>query len=139
MIVVDTNVLSELMKPSPADSVRDWMLGQHQRELFTTSITVAAILYGVERLPDGQRKDMLRTAATEVFAAFENHVLPFDREAAVAYASLVHRRDRHGLPINGFDAQIASICAAHHATLATRNGKDFSHSGILIVDPWMLA
>ncbi len=139
MIVVDTNVISELMKSSPADSVRDWMLGQRQAELFTTSITVAEILYGIERLPDGQRKDMLRTAATEIFAAFENHVLPFGREEAVAYASLVQRRDLLGLPINGFDAQIASICAAHHATLATRNGKDFEHSGITLVDPWMPA
>jgi len=137
MIVVDTNVISELMKPSPSESVRDWMLGQHQRELFTTSITVAEILYGIERLPDGQRKDMLRTTATEVFTLFGNHVLPFDREAAVDYALLVHRRDLLGLPINGFDAQIAAICATHHATLATRNGKDFEHSGITVVDPWM--
>jgi len=137
MIVVDTNVISELMKPSPADSVRDWMLGQRQTELFTTSITVAEILYGIERLSDGQRKDLLRTAATEVFAAFENHVLPFGREAAIAYASLVQRRDLLGLPINGFDAQIAAICAIHNATLATRNGKDFEHSGITLVDPWL--
>jgi predicted nucleic acid-binding protein len=138
MIVVDTNVISELMKPSPAGLVRDWMLEQNQTELFTTSITVAEILYGIERLPDGQRKDLLRTAATEVFAAFENHVLPFDREAAVAYASLVNRRDQLGLPIDGFDAQIAAICATHHSTLATRNGKDFEHSGITLVDPWKL-
>jgi predicted nucleic acid-binding protein len=139
MIVVDTNVISELMKSSPADSVRDWMLRQHQTELFTTSITVAEILYGIEQLPDGQRKDMLRIAATEVFVAFENHVLPFGREDAVAYALLVHRRNLLGLPINGFDAQIAAICAIHNATLATRNGKDFEHSGITIIDPWMPA
>jgi predicted nucleic acid-binding protein len=139
MIVVDTNVISELMKLSPAGSVRDWMLEQNQTELFTTSITVAEILYGIERLPDGQRKEMLRTTATEIFVAFENHVLSFDREAAVAYASLVNRRDLLGLLINGFDAQIASICAAHRATLATRSGKDFEHSGIAIVDPWMPA
>ena len=139
MIVVDTNVISELMKSSPENSVRDWMLGQRQTELFTTSITVAEILYGIERLPDGQRKEMLRTAATEVFAAFENQVLPFGREAAVAYASLVNGRDLLGLPINGFDAQIAAICTTHNATLATRNGKDFEHSGITLVDPWMSA
>ncbi len=136
MIVVDTNVISELMKPSPSDSVRDWMLEQNQTELFTTSITVVEILCGIERLPDGQRKEMLRTAATEVFAAFENHVLPFGREAAIAYAVLIHRRDLLGLPINRFDAQIASICTTHNATLATRNGKDFEHSGITLVDPW---
>lgn len=135
MIVVDTNVLSELMKLSPAASVRDWMLGQHPTELFTTSITVAEILHGIERLPEGQRKDTLRTAATEVFTAFENHVLPFGQAAAVAYAPLVHRRELRGLPIDGFDAQIAAICSTHHATLATRNGKDFEHTGITVVDP----
>lgn len=139
MIVVDTNVISELMKLSPAVSVRDWLLGQHPTELFTTSITVAEVLYGIERLPEGQRKDMLRTAATEVFTAFENHVLPFGQEAAVAFAPLVHRRDLLGLPIDGFDAQIAAICSTHHATLATRNGKDFEHTGITVVDPWKSA
>jgi predicted nucleic acid-binding protein len=64
-------------------------------------------------------------------------VLPFGHDEAVAYASLVQRRDLLGLPINGFDAQIAAICAIHNATLATRNGKDFEHSGITLVDPWL--
>lgn len=136
MIVVDTNVVSELMKPSPTGVVRDWMLGQLPAELFTTSITVAEILYGIERLPEGQRKDMLRTAATDVFTAFEDHVLAFDHDAAAAYAPLVHRRDQRGMPIDGFDAQIAAICAIHPATLATRNVKDFEHTGITLVDPW---
>jgi len=136
MIVVDTNVVSELMKPSPSGVVRDWMLGQRPTELFTTSITVAAILYGIERLPEGQRKDMLRMAATDVFTSFEAHVLPFDYDAAAAYAPLVHSRDQRGLPIDGFDAQIAAICGTHHAILATRNVKDFVHTGIRLVDPW---
>jgi predicted nucleic acid-binding protein len=136
MMVVDTNVVSELMKPSPSGVVRDWMLGQRPTELFTTSITVAEILYGIERLPEGQRKDIIRTAATDVFTSFEDHVLPFDHDAAAAYAPLVHRRDQRGLPIDGFDAQIAAICDTHHATLATRNVKDFEHTGITLVDPW---
>ena len=63
-------------------------------------------------------------------------MIPFDHDAASAYASLVHRRDERGLPIDGFDAQIAAICGAHHATLATRNVKDFEHTGITLVDPW---
>lgn len=136
MIVVDTDVVSELMKPSPSAVVRDWLLGQRPTDLFTTSITVAEILYGIERLPEGQRKDTLRTAATDVFTAFEDHVLPFDQEAASTYAPLVHRRDQRGLPIDGFDAQIAAICSTHHATLATRNVKDFEHTGITVIDPW---
>ena len=136
MIVVDTNVVSELMKPSPSGVVREWVLGQSPRELFTTSITVAEILYGIEWLPEGQRKVMLRRAATDIFTAFEDHVIPFDHDAAAAYASLVHRRDQRGPPMDGFDAQIAAICGAHHATLATRNVKDFEHTGITLVDPW---
>ena len=86
MIVIDTNVVSELMKPSPSGVVREWVLGQSPRELFTTSITVAEILYGIERLPDGQRKVMLRRTATDIFTAFEDHVIPFDHDAAAAYA-----------------------------------------------------
>jgi predicted nucleic acid-binding protein len=136
MIVVDTNVVSELMKQSPSGVVRDWLLGQVPAELFTTSITVAEILHGIARLPEGQRKDMLRTAAMDVFTTFEDHVLAFDRDAATTYALLVHSRDQRGLPIDGFDAQIAAICSTHHATLATRNVKDFEHTGIALVDPW---
>ena len=73
---------------------------------------------------------------TEVFTAFGNHALPFGQEAAVAYAPLVHRRELPGLPIDGFDAQIAAICGTHRATLATLTGKDFEHTGITVVDPW---
>lgn len=136
MIVVDTNVVSEIMKPWPSPVVRDWLLGQRQVQLFTTSITVAEILYGIERLPEGQRKDSLRTAATDVFTSFNDHVLPFDHDAAAAYAALVHLRDQRGLPIAGFDAQIAAICMTHHATLSTRNVQDFEHTGITVLDPW---
>jgi len=136
MIVVDTNVVSELMKSSPSAVVRDWLLGQRPVELFTTSITVAEILYGIERLPEGQRKDALRTAATDVFTSFDDHVLPFDHNAAAACAPLFDRRDQRGLPIDGFDAQIAAICNTHDATLATRNVKDFEHTGITVLDPW---
>jgi predicted nucleic acid-binding protein len=136
MIVVDTNVVSELMKSSPSTVVRAWLLAQRPVELFTTSITVAEILNGIERLPEGQRKDAFQTAATDVFTSFDDHVLPFDQDAAVAYAPLVQRRDQWGLPIDGFDAQIAAICNSHAATLATRNVKDFEHTGVTVIDPW---
>ena len=115
MIVVDTNVVSELMKPSPSVTVTDWVLARSGRELFTTSITLAEILYGIERLPGGRRKDLLRTTAHGVFDAFGDQVLPFGRRAAVHYSSVVGTRDRLGLPIGGFDAQIASICRTHDA------------------------
>jgi len=136
MIVVDTNVVSELMKPSPSAAVTEWLRARTGSELYTTSITLAEILYGIARLPDGRRKELLRTTASDVFAAFEDHVLAFDAGAAVHYADVVGGRDRLGPPIGGFDAQIASICRAHGAALATRNLKDFQHTDVNLIDPW---
>jgi len=136
VIVVDTNVTSELMRPSPAAPVIAWVRGQGPGDLYTTAITVAEVLYGVERLPTGRRRASLKAAAEEVFAAFADHVLAFDVAAAAEYAALVGDRERDGAPINGFDAQIAAICRAHGAALATRNGKDFRDTGIDLIDPW---
>jgi len=137
MIVVDTNVVSELMRPSPSLRVRDWVDAQAPGELgTTTAVTVAKIRYGLERLRDGRRKDSLLAKATEVFAAFSEFIRPFDVDAAVWYATIVGRRDRLGLPIDGFDAQIAAICRTRGAALATRNAKDFRETGIDVIDPW---
>lgn len=139
MIVLDTNVVSELMRPSPSSTVVDWVRDHRQRELYTTSITVAEIRYGIERLPAGRRREMLRTTAEEVFATFDEHVLSFDRLAAVEYSAIAGARDHAGLPIDGFDAQIAAICRTHRATLATRNVKNFQETGIDILNPWQKA
>lgn len=136
MIVVDTNVASELMRPTPTRSVVDWVRSRRGRELYTTAITLAEIRYGIERLPDSHRKVLLRTTADDVFAAFKGQVLPFDAPAAVQYALVVTRRDAAGSPIDGFDAQIASICRTHGAPLATRNVKDFQGTGIDTINPW---
>lgn len=136
MIVLDTNVVSELMKPQPHESVAGWVLAQAAGDLYTTSVTLAEILYGIEKLPDGQRKELLTTTASEVFDAFADMVLAFDAGAAENYATIVATRDRLGLPINGFDAQIASICRTHGGDLATRNVKDFEHTGVEVTDPW---
>ncbi len=136
MIVLDSNVASELIKPSPAPAVRDWIRARRGNELYTTSITLAEIRYGIERFPAGRRRDLLMATADDVFAAFEEQVLPFDAAAAAHYPLIVIRRDRAGLPIDGFDAQIASICRVHDAVLATRNVKDFHDTGIDVVDPW---
>lgn len=136
MIVVDTNVVSELMKSEPDRSVRRWSLDQPGGELATTAITVAEILYGIERLPAGRRKEALRSTAIDVFRAFADKVLPFDRDAAGHHARIVDERDRIGHPIDGFDAQIAAICRSGRHTLATRNTKDFTSTGIDLVDPW---
>jgi predicted nucleic acid-binding protein len=130
MIVLDTNVTSELMRPAPLLVVTAWVRARNARELYTTSITMAEIRYGIERLPDGRRKDLLRITAEDVFSAFAEAVLPFDAAAAAEYAGIVSRRDRTGAPIDGFDAQIAAICRTHGAALATRNVKDFDATGI---------
>jgi predicted nucleic acid-binding protein len=136
MIVLDTNVVSELMRPSPSARVVAWVRGQGDGELYTTAITLAEIRYGIERLPGGRRKQVLAAAADELFGAFEDQVLPFDARAARRYAAIVSGRDRAGGPIDGFDAQIASICREHQAALATRNGIDFDHTGVDVIDPW---
>ncbi|MDP2713134.1 MAG: type II toxin-antitoxin system VapC family toxin [Solirubrobacteraceae bacterium] len=136
MIIVDTNVISELMKPSPAPSVRRWARAQRGAEVFTTAITLAEIDYGIARLPAGRRRDQLRDAADEVFAAFDDRVLPFDPAAATQYARVVIGREELGLPIDGFDAQIAAICHARGAAFATRNVKDFAATGIDLINPW---
>ena len=136
MIIVDTNVVAELMRPEPDEVVRRWSLALQSDESFTTAITLAEILYGIERLPSGRRKDLLRTTAAEVFATFGDRVLPFDADAAAHYAPIVEGRDRLGRPIDGFDAQIASICRVGRAALATRSVRHFEHTGVELIDPW---
>jgi hypothetical protein len=105
--------------------------------MYTTSVTLAEIRYSIERLDAGRRKDLLTSTADEIFAAFDQYVLAFDRSAALEYAVIVTGRDRAGSPIDGFDAQIAAICRGHGATLATRNIKDFEGTGIELADPWL--
>jgi predicted nucleic acid-binding protein len=136
MIILDTNVVSELMRPTPAPAVLAWLGEFPDHDLYTTAVTVAEIRYGIARLPQGRRREALHQAANEVFGAFPDQVLPFDLVAANAYADVVAHRDAIGNPIDGFDAQIAAICRAHAVTLATRNTKDFVETGINIVDPW---
>jgi hypothetical protein len=136
MIILDTNVVSELMRPAPNDRVRQWISGRRADELSTTAITVAEIGHGIERLPDGRRKATLLSAAADLFAAFGDLVQPFDARAAAWFGPVMVQRAGAGLPIEGFDAQIASICRVHGAVLATRNVKDFVETGVDVIDPW---
>jgi toxin FitB len=136
MIVLDTNVVSELMRAEPALAVLTWLQQNSGDGMYTTTVTVAEIRYGIARLPEGQRRESLHQAASEIFAAFPRQVLPVDLAAANAYADVVTVRESLGNPIDGFDAQIAAICRSHAATLATRNTKDFTNTGISVVDPW---
>ncbi len=137
MIVLDTNVVSELMRAAPADRVVDWVDRQWASECYLTAITLAELLYGVARLADGRRK----TEITELIEAmvtddFEHRVAAFDEPAAAHYADIVVRRERSGRPISQADAQIAAICRSHGAVLATRNVDDFTETGIIIINPW---
>ncbi len=103
MIVLDTDVTSELMRRSPSSpAVTLWVRARSAPELYTTSIMLAEVRYGIERLPDGRRKDLLRSTTDEVFSAFADHVLAFDAVAAVACAGIVSSRERAGEPIDGF-------------------------------------
>ena len=136
MIVVDTNVVFELMRAETAPAVLAWVDRQVPGQLYTTSITVAEIGFGIERLPEGKRRDELAAAAREVFTAFAEQILAFDLRAAARYGSIVAGRERTGTPISGFDAQIAAICQVYNAALASRNGKDFDATGIDVLDPW---
>jgi predicted nucleic acid-binding protein len=136
VIVVDTNVVSELMKVEPSAAVRGWVVAQDPHELRITAITEAEILYGIERLPKSRRRTALREGAMDIFSRFTEDVLPFDAAAATAYPEIVDHRDRQGAPISGYDAQIAAICRAHGARLATRNEKDFAGVGVELVNPW---
>lgn len=139
MIVLDTNVVSELMRPGPAPAVLAWMQRNSGYGLYTTAVTIAEIRYGIARMPEGRRRQSLHQAADEIFAAFPRQVLPFDLASASAYADIVVSREQQGNPISGFDAQIAAICRSQAASLATRNTRDFIDTGISLLDPWQPA
>ena len=137
MIVLDTNVLSELMKPAPSQSVVRWVAGQAATSLYTTSITQAEILHGVGLLPAGRRRNALQAAAEAMFDGdFSGRVLPFGSDAARAYAPIAAGRRRSGRPISHFDAQIAAIASSTGAAVATRNTADYEACGVELIDPW---
>jgi toxin FitB len=137
MIVLDTNVLSELIRRRPAPRVVEWVDEQDASTLAITSITAAELLYGVARLRDGARKAKLAAAVQALVREdFSGRVLPFDIAAAEQYAALVSGREQQGRPVSAADGQIAAICRHHGARLATRNVRDFEASGIDVLDPW---
>jgi len=136
-VILDTNVLSELMNLQGSKVVRNWVLTKPRKSLYITSITKAEILYGIAILPDGKRKQALRQAAQAMFIeAFREQILPFDSEAAEPFAEITSMRRKNGKPISQADAQIAAICLANNAEIATRNIDDFADCQIKIVNPW---
>jgi predicted nucleic acid-binding protein len=137
MIVLDTNVVSELMRAEPAAVVRAWANAQPGTNIFTTTVTQAEILYGLAVLPDGKRLVASLKAAQLMFdGVFAGRVLPFDEGAAKAFAEITASRRLAGRPISQFDAQIAAIARSRGADLATRNVRDFIDCGVAVIDPW---
>jgi predicted nucleic acid-binding protein len=137
MIVLDTNVVSELMRTDPAGHVVRWIEGRPPTSLCTTAITQAEIFLGVQLLPKGKRREALEETANEIFDDdFQGRVFSFDGDAARAYARIVAARRRSGRPISEADAQIAAIARALGFDLATRNVSDFEGCGVELHDPW---
>lgn len=137
MIVLDTNVISEMMATLPNPSVATWLALQPRQSVFTTAITQAEVLAGMRVLPVGKRKDRLEVQATAMFSTeFGGHILSFDGEAAECYADITAHRRAIGRPISQLDAQIAALAYSHHASLATRNVRDFEHLGLDLINPW---
>ncbi|MGE5827135.1 MAG: type II toxin-antitoxin system VapC family toxin [Micromonosporaceae bacterium] len=137
MIVLDTNVISELMNARGDSRVASWVDQQPVQEVHLTAVTAAELRYGVARLADGRRKNDLADRVRRMLEEdFGGRVLSFNDQAAMHYAGIVADRERRGAPISMADAQIAAICRHHGAELATRNTKDFVGAGIPVVDPW---
>lgn len=137
MIVLDTNVVSELIRAEPAPQVLAWVDARPARTLAITAVTAAELLYGVARLPRGRRASLLADAVRDVLEVdFAGRVLPFDLIAAAHYADIVTARERSGRPISAADAQVAATSRSHGSALATRNERDFDGLGIDVVNPW---
>jgi hypothetical protein len=137
VIVLDTNVVSELMRKTPPLGVVSWVDRFSASEVLVTVVTAAELMYGVARLPDGRRKRELHAKVEGLLAEdFQDQILPFDARAATHYAEIVASRERAGRPISMADAQIAAICRNWSIGLATRNVDDFVDTGVDAVNPW---
>ena len=137
MIVLDTNILSELMKPTPDGNVVRWVAAQPARALYTTSISEAEVHHGIMLLAPGKRRDAIQAAAEAMFGEdFDGRILPFESAAAHSYARIAAQRRRSGHPISHFDAQIAAIADSTGAAIATRNVTDFDGCGVKVINPW---
>jgi toxin FitB len=136
VIVLDTNVLSELMRREPSRAVLAWAQQQSPESVFTTTVSEAEIFYGLALLPGGKRRAALEDAAEGLFADLAGRVLPFDSSAARLFGDIVAARRRAGRPISAVDAQIAAIARSRRATVATRDADDFADCGVELEDPW---
>ena len=139
-VLLDTNVVSELMRKAPDPMVAVWAAGHRLENLFFSAVGEAELRYGVAILPTGQRRETLVSDIERMLSeAFEDRVLPFDRSAAYAYADIAARRRSTGRPVAPADCQIAAIARSRRMAVATRNVRDFDDAGIEVVDPWVAA
>ena len=137
MILLDTNIVSELMRPAPSHAVMSWLAAQPAASLFISAVTEAELRYGVMLLPEGRKRAELVSAIEAMLAEdFAGRILPFDSAAAMAFADISSSRRQAGRPISQFDAQIAAIARSRGAELATRNVADFEGSGVEVINPW---
>jgi predicted nucleic acid-binding protein len=137
MILLDTNVISEIMRPHPDPAVTTWIQSVPRKEFWTSSVVVAEILSGIDLMPAGRRQEGLREAVEEMIAEdFHDQILNFDLAAARHFGQILSARQRIGLPINEMDAQIAATARVYGATVATRNIRDFLACDLALVNPW---
>ncbi|MBY0545376.1 MAG: type II toxin-antitoxin system VapC family toxin [Gammaproteobacteria bacterium] len=137
MIILDTNVISEMMKSEPSIKVLDWLDRQEITQLFVTTITIAEISYGLDVLPKGKRKTALEVAFhTTLLEAFNYRILSFDEIAAHQYGKIMGQRKKTGHPLSILDGQICAIASAHDAAIATRNIRDFVDCDVELINPF---
>jgi predicted nucleic acid-binding protein len=137
VILLDTNVLSELMRPAPERRVEQWLAAQPDASVFISAVTEAELRYGAALLPSGKRKTALVAEIEGMLEEdFSGRILPFDSLAAQAFAIIASERRQTGRPISQADAQIAAIARSRGASLATRNAPDFDGCGVEIINPW---
>lgn len=137
MIILDTNIISALMRPQLNGSVRDWVDEQPSSQLWTTAISLLEIRSSLLFMPEGRRRNLLASGFDELLVRFfDKRILPFDAEAAEQAAKIDVIQHRSGRDIGSGDIQVSGICIARRATLATRNIRHFADLGIPLVDPW---
>jgi predicted nucleic acid-binding protein len=139
MILLDTNIISEAMKPEPDPQVRDWLDEQAAETLYLSSVTVAELMFGIGVLSKSRRKDRLAAALDGVLALFADRILPFDTEAARRYAHLAVKARMAGRGFPTPDGYIAAIAAARDFAVASRDTSAFTAAGLTVINPWMAA
>jgi hypothetical protein len=138
MILLDTNVISEALRPIPAPEVLSWLRSIPPRQLWTCTVVIAELFSGVDLMPSGKRKQLLRDKMEQLVSTlFAGRILSFDLAAAEAYGSILMARQAMGRPIDEMDALIAATALTNGFALATRNIHDFEHCGIQLVNPWL--